>query len=85
MRELGEFCDNYDVVIRLEVHGRGISDLPRIRTIMEIADHPNVGVCWNSNTVDLACAGFEANFDMAKQWINAIHMRDLYNEAYPDR
>ena len=28
---------------------------------MDVADHPNVGVCWNSNTADLAGEGLVAN------------------------
>ena len=49
LRECGEFANNLGVQIRLEVHGRQTSHLPHVRTIMEIADHDNVSVCWNSN------------------------------------
>ena len=48
-----------------------------------LADHPSVGVCWNSNDTDLAGAGFDANFDLVKDKINAVHMRDLFLENYP--
>src|SRR5207249_6499288 len=49
LRELGEFAAGYGVQIRLEVHGKETSYVPNIKTIMDVADHKNVGVCWNSN------------------------------------
>lgn len=85
LREVGEFGNNLGVAIRLEVHGRGTSDLPYIAQMITIADHPNVGVCWNSNANDLNGDGFEANFDLVKHNIIAVHTRDLFDEAYPYR
>jgi len=85
LRELGEFGAGYGQQIRLEVHGSGTSLLPHIKTIMDVADHPNVGVCWNSNQTDLAGAGFDANFDLVKDKIVEVHLRDLYLEEYPWR
>lgn len=83
LRELGVFGSDHGVQIRLEVHGSGTSLLPNIKKIMDVADHPNVGVCWNSNQTDLEGAGFDANFDLVKDKIVAVHMRDLYLEEYP--
>jgi sugar phosphate isomerase/epimerase len=85
LNELGRFAANHGQVIRLEVHGAETSLLPNIRKIIDVADHPNVGVCWNSNDSDLAGAGFDANFDLVKDKINAVHMRDLFLENYPFR
>lgn len=85
LRELGEFGESYGVVIRLEVHGSGTSLLPNIKAIMDVASHKNVGVCWNSNQSDLDGAGFDANFDLVKNRIVAVHMRDLSLEEYPFR
>lgn len=85
LRELGEFGAGYGQQIRLEVHGTGTSLLPHIKTIMDVADHPNVGVCWNSNQTDLAGAGFDANFDLVRDKIVEVHLRDLYLEEYPWR
>lgn len=85
LRELGEFGAGYGQQIRLEVHGTGTSLLPHIKTIMDVADHPNVGVCWNSNQTDLAGAGFDANFDLVKNKIVEVHLRDLYLVEYPWR
>ncbi len=83
--ELGEFAADHGQMIRLEVHGSGTSQLPHIRRIMEVARHPNVGVCWNSNQSDLDGAGFDANFDSVRDRIVAVHMRDLYLDEYPWR
>ena len=85
LRELGEFGQGYGQCIRLEVHGPGTALLPHIKTIMDVAHHPNVGVCWNSNQTDLEGAGFDHNFDLVKDKIFSVHMRDLYLEEYPFR
>jgi sugar phosphate isomerase/epimerase len=85
LRELGEFAAGYGQQIRLEVHGTGTSLLPNIQRIIEVAEHRQVGVCWNSNQTDLEGAGFDANFDLVKEKIFAVHMRDLYLEEYPFR
>jgi sugar phosphate isomerase/epimerase len=83
LREVGQFGSEHEVQIRLEVHGSGTSLLPRIKRIMDVADHPNVGVCWNSNQSDLEGEGFDYNFDLVKAKIFSVHMRDLYLEEYP--
>lgn len=85
LRELGEFSSGYGIQIRVEVHGTGTSLLPNIRKIMDVADHRSVGVCWNSNQTDLAGEGFEHNFDLVKDKIFSVHVRDLYLEEYPFR
>lgn len=85
LRELGEFGDQHGVQIRLEVHGSGTAFVPHIKTIMDAAGHKNVGVCWNSNNSDLDGGGFDANFDLVKNKIFQVHMRDLYLEDYPFR
>jgi len=85
LRELGEFGEGYGVQIRLEVHGTETSLLPNIKAVMDAANHRNVGVCWNSNQTDLAGEGFDHNFNLVKDKIFTVHMRDLYLEEYPFR
>ena len=85
LRELGDFGDSHGVQIRLEVHGTGTSMLPNIKKIMDVANHPNVGVCWNSNNTDLDGQGFDFNFDLVKDKIFTVHLRDIYLEDYPFR
>ncbi|MEI2722141.1 MAG: sugar phosphate isomerase/epimerase [Verrucomicrobiota bacterium] len=85
LRELGEFAAGHGVQIRLEVHGKETSLVPNIKTILDVADHPNVGACWNCNQSDLDGAGFDSNFDLLKDKIFTVHMRDLYLDEYPFR
>lgn len=82
--EVGRFASDYGVAIRLEVHGRGGSaELPNIRQMLDVADHPNVVVCWNCNPTDLTGAGLKHNFSLVKDDIGIVHIHDLRNDAYP--
>jgi sugar phosphate isomerase/epimerase len=85
LRELGEYAATLGLQVRLEAHGTGTSLIPRIRRILDVADHPAVGVCWNSNQSDLEGDGFDANFDLVKPRIVEVHMRDLSLTEYPFR
>lgn len=85
LREIGQFGEDHGIQIRLEVHGAGTSLLPNIKTMMDVADHKNVGVCWNSNPTDLDGDGFDHNFDLVKDKIFLVHLRDLYLDDYPFR
>jgi sugar phosphate isomerase/epimerase len=83
--ELGDFARDHGQVIRLEVHGNDTAFPPRIKTILDTANHPNVGACWNCNDSDLAGEGWDHNFDLLKDKIFSVHMRDLFLEDYPFR
>jgi len=83
--ELGDFARDHDQVIRLEVHGSGTSFPPHIKTILDTANHPSVGACWNSNPTDLDGEGWDYNFNLLKDKIFLVHMRDLFIEDYPFR
>jgi len=75
------FGAGYGQEIRLEVHG---SRLPVIKQIMDIATHPNVGVCWNSNAADLQEPGLEYNFNLVKDRFGAtVHVRTFTSADYP--
>jgi len=83
LEELAPFAADHGQQIRLEVHGAVTSLLPNIRTILDVADHKNVGACWNSNQSDLEGQGFDYNFNLVRDKIFSVHMRDLYLEEYP--
>jgi sugar phosphate isomerase/epimerase len=85
LREVGEFAKDHGQQIRLEVHGSETSLLPNIKTIIDVAAHKNVGVCWNSNQTDLDGDGFDYNFNLVKDKIFSLHLRDLFLEEYPFR
>ena len=85
LRELGEFGEGHGVQLRMEVHGKETSHVPYIKSIMDTAGHKNVGVCWNSNQSDLDGEGFDHNFNLLKNKIFTVHMRDLSLDEYPFR
>ena len=83
LNELGAYGADYRQEIRLEVHGQ-CQRLPIIKQIMDIADHKNVAVCWNSNAEDLLDDGLEANFNLVKDRFAATaHIRELNIGDYP--
>jgi len=83
LNEVGKYAGDYGQEIRLEVHG-SCSELPTIKAIMDIADNPNVGVCWNSNDQDLQGGGLEYNFNLVKDRFGAtVHVRELNVGDYP--
>jgi sugar phosphate isomerase/epimerase len=82
LNEVAEFGQGYGVQIRLEVHGKGTSEVPYIKQIMDVATHPNATVCWNCNDSDSNGAGFDANFAMLQNRLGTIHIHDLFTK-YP--
>jgi hypothetical protein len=84
LNEVGRFAAEYDQMIRVEVHGRGTSSLPVMKAIMGVAEHPNVGVCWNCNNQDLEGEGLEYNFNLVKdRFGDTVHIRELNVGDYP--
>ncbi len=83
LNEVARYGADYGVQIRLEVHGQGTSELPHVKTIMDVADHPNNVVCWNCNSQDLAGDGFEANYALVESRMGTVHIHDLRVDNYP--
>ena len=84
LNEVGRFAGDYGQQIRVEVHGKGTQQLPNIKTIMDVADNPNVTVCWNSNDQDLGGNGLEYNFNLVKdRFGDTAHVRELNVGDYP--
>ncbi len=83
LNELGRFGADYCQEIRLEVHG-SCSPLPVMKRIMDVADHPNVGVCWNCNSQDLQGRGLKYNFNLVKdRFGDTVHIREVNIGSYP--
>jgi len=81
---VGAYGADYGQKIRVEVHGRGTSELPVMKAIIDVADHPNVYVCWNCNDVDLHGEGLEHNFNLVKnRFGDTVHVRELEIGGYP--
>ncbi len=83
LNQLGKYGLEWGQQIRLEVHGQ-CAPLPIMKQILEIADHPNVAICWNCNPTDLQGKGLEYNFNLVKDRFGAtVHIHDLINSSYP--
>jgi sugar phosphate isomerase/epimerase len=83
LNEVGRFAGDHGIQIRVEVHGRGTSEIPHMKTIFDIADNPNVAVCWNCNPTDFAGDGLTANYRSLQNRMGTIHIHDLRNNKYP--
>src|SRR5205814_112680 len=83
LSQVAEFGAGYGIEIRVEVHGRGTSEIPTFKKIMDAADNKNVRVCWNCNASDLE-GGLEHNFNLLKaRFGSTLHMHDLRTKTYP--
>ncbi len=86
LRECGKVGAEFGVEIWVEVHGKDSSHPPRCKGMMEAADHPSVGLCWNSNAEDLmGGTSIKPAFDLLRPWIRHCHINELWNEKYPWR
>ncbi len=85
LHECGDFAQKLKVEIWVEVHGRGTSQVPVIRKIFDVANHPFVKVCWNSNPTDIPPGrdSVKQNFELVKEKIGSVHIHDLYDRNYP--
>ena len=84
LNEVAAFAEGLGQEIRVEVHGRGTSELPVMKAIFDVADHSNATVCWNSNSQDLEGEGLEHNFNLVKdRFGNTVHIRELNVGDYP--
>lgn len=85
LQECGQFAEGYGQEIRLEVHGKGTAEVALIKEIMDVARHPSVGVCWNSNAGDMVRGSVKPNFDLIKNRLGrTVHINELYS-GYPYR
>lgn len=82
--EVGLVGHNLGVEVRLEEHGRGTDNIPVIKKIIDYSDSPYVYVIWNSSPNDVLGEGLEAHFNMVKDRIRCVHLRELFN-GYPWR
>lgn len=84
-REVAEFAAGLGVEVRMEVHGGGGSELPvNVRKMLDVANHPNAKVCWNSNRSDMDADGsIKAGFDLLKQAIGEVHITEIGIYQYP--
>lgn len=80
----GQAAADAGVEIWLEVHGPETSHPPRIRKILDIANRPNVGACWNSNGTDVKDGSVKPYFELLRDKLLSVHINELTN-GYPYR
>lgn len=85
LRECGETAKGHGVEVWVEVHGKDSCQPERMAKMMEAADHPNVGICWNSNQEDLTGASVKPGFTRLKPWLRNSHINELWKPEYPWR
>ncbi len=82
LRACGQAGERYGVEVWVEVHGRQTQEPERMRAIMDACGHPNVGVCWNSNPTDIKNGSIRASFDLLRDHIRNVHIRELTEYPY---
>ncbi|MEY3282720.1 MAG: sugar phosphate isomerase/epimerase family protein [Acidobacteriota bacterium] len=85
LRECGETAQQLGVEVWVEVHGRDSAHPPRMRRMMENANHPQVGICWNSNPEDLVNGSVKPSFEMLRPWLRNTHINEIWKPEYPWR
>jgi sugar phosphate isomerase/epimerase len=84
LNEIGKFGQDYNQLIRVEVHGNITQELPVMKAIFDQVTEENIKICWNCNEQDLLPPGLEGNFNMVKRWFgDTIHVRELNAGDYP--
>jgi sugar phosphate isomerase/epimerase len=80
----GKAASDAGVEIWVEVHGRGSEHPPHVATMMREANHPRVGVTWNSNAADVVQGSVREYFKLLRPWIKSCHINELHG-GYPYR
>ncbi len=84
LNEVGKFAQDYDQLVRVEVHGNKTQELPNMKAIFDQVTEKNVKMCWNCNDQDLLPPGLEGNFNSVKKWFgDTVHVREFNFGNYP--
>ncbi|MBI5760566.1 MAG: sugar phosphate isomerase/epimerase [Planctomycetales bacterium] len=86
LRECAKFGEGFGQEIRVEVHGNGTADPAVMQKIMQVANHPKVVVCWNSNPGETVNGSLAHSFGLLKNKLGGtVHIHDLFDKQYPYR
>jgi sugar phosphate isomerase/epimerase len=83
LNQCGDAARGLGVEIWLEVHGEETQRPPNIRRIMEVCNHPSVGICWNSNDNDIVEGSVRPSFELLKPWLRSCHINELWRTPSP--
>jgi sugar phosphate isomerase/epimerase len=79
---VGPVAADAGVEIFVEVHGHGTADPKNMARIMEVCQHPAVGVTWNCNGTDLVDGSIRETFPLLRDRVKMVHMHELASD-YP--
>ncbi len=79
----GDAASDLGIEIWLEVHGPETQVPANIRRIMDVSNHPSVGICWNSNDTDVVDGQVKPSFDLLKSWLRSCHINELWRTLSP--
>lgn len=80
LRECGDIGERFGIEIWVEVHGRETQVPARMRAIMDVCGHPNVGICWNCNNADVVNGSVKESFDLLGPFLLNVHLKELSDE-----
>ncbi len=83
LAKCGDAARDLGVEIWLEVHGEETELPSNIHRIMEVCNHPSVGVCWNSNDNDVVDGSVKQSFELLKPWLRSCHINELWRAQSP--
>jgi sugar phosphate isomerase/epimerase len=83
LTKCGDAARDVGVEIWVEVHGQGTEHPPHIRRIMDVCNHPAVGICWNSNDADVVNGSLKEYFELLKPWLRNCHINELWRTLSP--
>ena len=81
LRTLGEFAEPAGINVLLEMHGE-FNYWGLARDTMRLADHPRVGLIYNSDPRDIAAGSVAATYSHVRQWIRHVHIAE-FSGRYP--
>jgi len=82
LREIGEYAEGTGVDCNLEMHGDFYYWEYALRSV-EIADHPSIGIVYNSDPRETKLGPIGASMDPIKPYLRHIHLHGLEAPNYP--
>jgi sugar phosphate isomerase/epimerase len=83
LERCGGAARNEGVELWVEVHGAGTQEPQYMLRLMELANHPSVGLCWNSNDADVTDGSVAGAFEMLRPWLRNCHINELWRTPSP--
>lgn len=82
LRVCGEYAEDKDVTVLLEMHGEFYYWEYALEAV-KIADHPNVAINYNSDMRDIVDGSIAYTFNQVKDYVKHTHIHDMADPRYP--